>query len=81
MSGEDAGPVRVMRSHEADEPGRPAGRAVDPGLAGLLHRPHDELIAGTARGFLDDSTASAPPGNGDRGPCRLSGKVNSGSDH
>ena len=71
----------VMRGHEGDECGRPAERAVNPGLAGPLNRLGYYVVVGRAGDILDNGVAGGPVDRGDSGPLWLRGKVNADSNN
>jgi hypothetical protein len=73
--------TRVMRGHEADECGRPAERAVNPGLVGPLNHLEYDLVVGGSGDILDNGAADSPFDSSDCGPLWLRGKVNTRGDH
>jgi hypothetical protein len=77
----DAELTSVMGSHELDECSRPAEWAVDPSLAGLLHRLEYDLVVGVRDNILDDSAVGSPFDTGGCSPLWLRTKVNPGGDH
>jgi hypothetical protein len=70
-----------MGGHETDECGRPAERAVNPGLVGPLNCLEYDLVVGRAGDILDNGVAGSPFNRGDRGPLRLRSKVNPRGNH
>jgi len=61
----------LVGSHETDECARPAERAVDPRLAGLLDGLEDDIVAGRIDNVPDDRVAGSPFDTGQRRPSEL----------
>jgi hypothetical protein len=71
----------VMRSDEIDVRSRPAERAVDPGLVGLLNHVKYGVVVRARGNVLDDGAAVSPFDCGDCRALWSRGQVNSGGDH